>query len=123
MTDSSVMCPNRVLAACLTWAALAPGLPASAQSDGAELYSSYCASCHGANLQGTGLGPELSRETYRYGGSRRDLVRIVTNGMVLQGMPAFGPTLSEEEIAAIAAFLPSGEGEPEESEPRNFDDR
>jgi glucose/arabinose dehydrogenase len=123
MTDFHDLFRKRALAACLTLAVLAPGLPASAQTDGAELYSRNCASCHGVSLQGTGLGPALSRDTYRYGGSQGDLLRIITNGMASQGMPAFGPTLSEEEVAAIAAFLPAREGEPEESEPRNFDDR
>jgi glucose/arabinose dehydrogenase len=123
MTVLHVLSRARALAACLTLAIVATGLPASAQTGGAGLYSRNCASCHGADLQGTGLGPALSRETYRYGGSRGDLARIITTGIVSQGMPAFGATLSEEEVAAIAAFLPAREGEEEEAEPRNFDDR
>jgi glucose/arabinose dehydrogenase len=102
---------------------LATAVPAAAQSDGAGLYSRNCASCHGADLQGTGLGPALSKQTYRYGGSADDLARIIRNGIVSQGMPPFGATLSEDEVAAIAAFLPAREGEEEEAEPRNFDDR
>lgn len=99
------------------------GWPASADTGGGALYASNCASCHGAGLQGTGLGPALSRATYRYGGSRDDLARIIENGIVSQGMPAFGATLTDAEIDAIAAFLPAREGEEEEGEPRNFDDR
>lgn len=123
MTDLHVLSQVRAPAACLVLMTLAAGSPASAQTGGAGLYSRNCASCHGAGLQGTGLGPALSRESYRYGGSRDDLARIIANGIESQGMPAFGAALSEEEIAAIAAFLPAREGEEEEVEPRNFDDR
>ena len=125
MTVLHVPSPARV-AACpilATLAILGTAIPAAAQSDGAGLYSRNCASCHGASLQGTGLGPALSRQTYRYGGSADDLARIIRNGIVSQGMPAFGAALSEEEVAAIAAFLPAREGEEEGAEPRNFDDR
>ncbi|MDH5823633.1 PQQ-dependent sugar dehydrogenase [Luteimonas sp. RD2P54] len=94
-------------------AVLAACAPAAAQSDGAALYQRNCASCHGAHRQGTGLGPALAQRTYRYGGTREDLARIIANGMVSRGMPAFGDTLSAGEIAAIAAFLPARQGEPQ----------
>ncbi|MEZ0471601.1 PQQ-dependent sugar dehydrogenase [Luteimonas salinilitoris] len=111
--------------------AVAAGAPAAAQTDASVLYQRNCASCHGADRQGTGLGPPLSARTYRYGGSRDDLARIIRNGIASQGMPAFGGTLAPEEIAALAEFLPARQGEPEpdpeevqaaaEAEPREFD--
>ena len=110
---------------------VAAGAPAAARSDASALYQRNCASCHGADRQGTGLGPPLSTRTYRYGGSRADLARIIRNGIASQGMPAFGETLAPEEITALAGFLPAREGEPEpepeevqaaaEAEPREFD--
>lgn len=98
---------------------------ASAQ-DGAALYQRNCAGCHGPARQGTGLGPALSPASYRYGGSRQDLARVITRGIPSQGMPAFGNTLSGADITALAAFLParqqSGAGEPEpDPTPRPFD--
>ena len=111
--------------------ALAAAAPAAAQTQAQALYQRNCAACHGAERQGTGLGPPLSTRTYRYGGGRGDLARIIRNGIASQGMPAFGGTLSAEEIDALAAFLPAREGEPEpdpeqvqaqaEATPRRFD--
>lgn len=101
------------------------------QNSGAKLFERNCASCHGLKMEGTGLGPALSASTYRYGGQRDDIVRIIHNGIASQGMPAFGETLSDEEIDALADFLPARIGEPErdpeeiqaeaEQKPREFD--
>lgn len=111
--------------------ALAPAAaaPAFAQVDAATLYQRNCASCHGAERQGTGLGPPLSAETYRYGGRPEDVVRVISNGVASRGMPAFGGTLSPEQIAALADFLPSrqvapepeGASTPAEPPPHEFD--
>ena len=104
--------------------------PAAAQPSGQALYQRNCASCHGAERQGTGLGPALSPATYRYGGTRSDLARMIRNGMAAQGMPAFGGLLSAEEIEAVAAFLPARERPAQsaaeqaaeaEAPPRTFD--
>lgn len=97
--------------------ALAWTPPAQAQ-DGAALYRDNCAACHGPDRQGTGLGPPLSPRTYRYGGTRADLVRIIRNGIPSQGMPSFAATLTAEQIEALADFLPARQGrEEEEGEP------
>ncbi len=80
--------------------------PATAQ-DAAALYQDNCASCHGAAREGSGLGPPLAPDSYRYGGRRGDIERVIGNGMVSRGMPAFGQTLSADEIAALAAYLPT----------------
>jgi mono/diheme cytochrome c family protein len=68
--------------------------------DGADLYRRSCASCHGGDGQG-GIGPQLA-------GSVTDKYTPEEHaGVVLAGrgtMPAFGSTLSEDEIAAIVAY-------------------
>src|SRR5690606_28462567 len=80
--------------------------PVAAQ-DAAALYLDNCASCHCAAREGSGLGPPLAPDSYRYGGRRGDIERVIGNGMVSRGMPAFGQTLSADEIAALAAYLPT----------------
>ncbi len=70
------------------------------------LYARNCASCHGLELQGSGLGPALNTQTYRYGGAADDLRRIIANGVIARGMPGFAATLSAEEIDALVAWLP-----------------
>lgn len=118
-------------AAAMLVLAVAVAVPAAAQTAASALYQRNCASCHGAERQGTGLGPPLSTRTYRYGGGRGDLARIIRNGIASQGMPAFGGILSAEEIEALAEFLPAREGEPQPdpeqvqaeaaAKPRQFD--
>ena len=87
-------------------ALLAPGRPLAAQ-DAGRLYQENCAACHGAAREGSGLGPPLSPEHYRYGGGRQDFERVIRNGIASRGMPSFAATLSAEEIAALAAHLPA----------------
>jgi len=118
--------PPRTLLAIVLCVIAAP-VPAQ---DAGQLYRQNCASCHGAAREGSGLGPPLSPDSYRYGGTRANIERVIGNGMVSRGMPAFGHTLSGEEIAALAAYLPARddelvpdeEGEAEAEPPqRSFD--
>ena len=75
-----------------------------------------CAGCHGANGQGAGAFPALTGVLTTFG-SCTDHVEWVTLGSagfedtygdtskpVNGGMPAFGGSLSAEQIAAVAAF-------------------
>lgn len=76
-------------------------------SNATALYKTHCASCHGSELQGTGLGPKLSPSTYVYGGREDDFIRVISNGIPSQEMPSFKNTLNEEQIKTLANFLPS----------------
>ncbi|HIF94850.1 MAG TPA: cytochrome c [Myxococcales bacterium] len=76
-----------------------------AGGDGAAVYSSKCAPCHGANGEGR-TGPRLVGNVPGFSGS--ELTNFVTNGVVTNGirtMPAFSSSLSEEEIDAVVQFL------------------
>ena len=95
-------------------------------ADAATLFQRNCSGCHGPNREGTGLGPPLSPSSYRYGGTRGDIERIIRRGIPSQGMPAFGQALGEAEISALADFLPTratrtGEEEEAPPEPRPSD--
>lgn len=91
---------------------------------GQKVYAEYCASCHGANLEGqpnwkrrleNGRMPapphDESGHTWHH--SDQDLFAITKHGVggVVPGyesdMLAFGETLSDEEIAAVLAFIKS----------------
>lgn len=108
--------PHPAVFASLACMLVATSGPATAQSDPAALYQRNCAGCHGGDRQGTGLGPALSPQAYRYGGTRADLARIIGRGIASQGMPAFDGTLTPGQIEALAAFLPAREAAPEEQE-------
>lgn len=91
---------------------------------GQKVYGEYCASCHGANLEGqpdwkrrleNGRMPapphDESGHTWHH--SDRNLFAVTKLGVggVVPGyesdMPAFGEILSDEEIAAVLAFIKS----------------
>ncbi|MCR6654085.1 MAG: PQQ-dependent sugar dehydrogenase [Cellvibrionaceae bacterium] len=86
--------------------ALPPVLQAQ-EPDGKQLYEQNCAACHGLQFQGSGLGPALSPSSYVYGGQEWDVFRIAKNGLASKGMPAFGDTLNEAQLNAIAKYVPT----------------
>ena len=79
-------------------------------TEGGNLYRASCASCHGLDLQGTGVGPSLLSVVYQPGHHSDDSFRLAA----LNGVPAhhwkFGdmapvPALSEEDMTRIIAFV------------------
>ncbi|WP_292442225.1 cytochrome c [Methylibium sp.] len=94
---------------------------------GRAVYASHCAACHGAELEGQAgwrrLGPDgrlpapphdESGHTWHHGD--RYLIRVVERGIVAGvdrppdyegNMPAFGQTLSPQEIVAVMSFIKS----------------
>lgn len=75
-----------------------------AQDSGQQIYKNLCSSCHGAELQG-GSGSSFVDGEWKYGSSRNEIVENIKNGIVEQGMPAFGNSLSEEEISNVIDFI------------------
>ena len=81
---------------------------------GAQIFSSTCAACHQAQGEGTQVYPPLAESEWVNGPESR-LVRIILHGLQgdveVQGqvyngaMPAWGPTLSDAEIAAVATYI------------------
>lgn len=91
-----------------------PDPPAADQEmvvHGFKHFEQMCVTCHGApgverGEFGHGLNPtppDLSRMAQRY--TPRELFWIVENGLKMAGMPAFGPTHSEQEIWRVVYFL------------------
>lgn len=77
---------------------------------GTVVFSENCSTCHGATGHGGNGGPDL--RTMPLAQSEEGAIQQVTNGG--GGMPAFGGTLSEEEIENVAAYVAQDitEGEP-----------
>ena len=90
------------------------GPPEPEPVSGAQVYSSRCASCHQSNGQGvSGAFPTLIGTSWVE--NKGQIIRILLHGMqgevVVQGgtyngvMPAWGSTLSDEEIAAVITHV------------------
>lgn len=79
---------------------------------GFRSYHDMCVVCHAApglndSVVRTGLNPEPPRLTEDRVRQRTDaeLFWIIKHGIKMSGMPAFGPTHTDEEIWDVAAFL------------------
>ncbi len=82
-------------------------------AEGLIHYHEMCVTCHGApgvpaSEIGKGLNPfppELNEEAEEL--TPGELYWVVENGIKMTGMPAFGPTHSDEQVWAIVAFVRS----------------
>ncbi len=94
------------------------------RAHGAALYKDNCAACHGASGEG-GAGPNgvvyapLARNRKVLLESPANLIHIVVNGGFPPttagnprpyGMPPFGPSLKDDEIAVLASYVRSAWG-------------
>ena len=81
---------------------LALALPAAAEDTG-RLFQAHCAQCHGEGRLG-GSGPALIPENL--GRLKPDqVVKAIAAGRPATRMPAFGGTLPEDDIAALARLV------------------
>jgi cytochrome c551 len=90
-----------------TTAGTPPAGGAVAAVDGAAIYRSNCASCHGSDGGGR-LGPQLADRVVERYPNAADQVLVVTVGV--GGMPSFGDRLTPEEIAAVVEYTRTGLG-------------
>ncbi|MFL5563159.1 MAG: c-type cytochrome [Gemmatimonadaceae bacterium] len=92
---------------------------AGAPRTGAQVFATTCAACHQAKGEGTDVYPPLAGSEWVQGDESR-VVRIILHGLIgdveVQGqvyngaMPAWGPSLSDAEIAAVATYIRSSFG-------------
>ncbi len=71
---------------------------------GEATYKTTCLSCHGDKLQG-GIGFNLADATWVHGGKPTEVMKTVTDGVLVKGMPAWGPVLGPKKTAEVVAFI------------------
>ena len=76
-----------------------------AQQSGRQLYEANCAGCHGLDARGGEHAPNIATIPKLQQMSDAGLVRTVRDGIPAAGMPAFRSRLSQQQLAAVAAFL------------------
>lgn len=88
----------------------------NATTDGAVLYQSACASCHGVDGTGT-AGPDLGRLRDLRSAHPNNLVQVIAGGINLEIdgrhilMPGFRDQMNNEQIAALARYVRSTFGQ------------
>jgi cytochrome c oxidase subunit II len=70
-------------------------------SQGEQVYTANCAACHGPEGQGGGVFPALAGSELLTG-DPTGAIQVVVHGR--GAMPAFGGTLSNEQIAAVLSY-------------------
>ena len=63
-----------------------------------------CAACHKPDLSGL-IGPNLLDHEWIHGGHPMEEMKVVTEGVLAKGMPAWGPLLGKQKIAEAVAYI------------------
>lgn len=84
---------------------------------GRATFETTCVSCHNAKLTG-GIGPNLVDHLWIHGGTPTEIYHTVTNGVLVKGMPSWGPVLGAKKVSEAVAYILSHhqEGEPVEKQ-------
>ncbi|HUA00471.1 MAG TPA: cytochrome c [Candidatus Aquilonibacter sp.] len=90
--------------------ALISAAPLLAQGDGASLFKSKCAACHGADGSGnTAVGKSLKLKDMASADVQKqtdaDLTAMITNGK--GAMPSYKDKLTADQIKQVVAFIRS----------------
>ena len=82
----------------------------SAQA-GKQVYESYCAGCHGAQMQGGAASPLIKTE-WKQGGSRKSVLTTIRNGIPGTEMASWKGTLTEKQIQAVTDLIVTAQKKP-----------
>lgn len=84
------------------------GISACARADVAHVvYAQFCASCHGKAMEG-GSASSLIDGNWQYGSSDAAITQSIVKGISDAGMPAWGDTLSIEQIDSLVKYIKGG---------------
>ena len=106
LTDEDV---RDVVALLRAWEATAPEIEAPVfvpdPAQGARLFSSTCAICHGTNGSGTETAPQINNPE-RLQALPDDWYReVINNGRPAKGMPTWGTVLSPNQVEHLVALI------------------
>lgn len=83
---------------------------------GREVYLASCAQCHLPDLAGA-IGPNLKDKNWIHGEHPMEILKVITEGFAIKGMPTWGPVLGRQKISEVVAFILSFHQPPPESTP------
>jgi cbb3-type cytochrome c oxidase subunit III len=73
--------------------------------EGEKIFDAKCADCHGGDAMGQS-GPDLTDDSWSYGGSDAEVFETVTNGRK-GGMPSWRSELNKDDIWKVIAYVRS----------------
>lgn len=76
----------------------------AATSAGAEVFTSYCASCHGPDGGGL-IGPNLTDTQWIHGGAPEAVYKTIAEGVLAKGMPPWEKSLRPEQMNNVTAYV------------------
>jgi cytochrome c oxidase cbb3-type subunit 3 len=78
---------------------------------GKEVFTTNnCGACHRADGGGNTIGPNLTDEYWLHGDGIKNVFHTIKNGVVEKGMPAWGKSMSAEDVRNVAFFVISLRG-------------
>jgi cytochrome c oxidase cbb3-type subunit 3 len=80
------------------------GQPAAAEAGKQLFLQMNCAGCHGYDLKGGTMAPDLTDRYWRYGGAPAQIYSSISNGRP-QGMPAWRGVLPASEIWRLVSYV------------------
>jgi cytochrome c oxidase cbb3-type subunit 3 len=69
-----------------------------------------CGSCHRVDGGGNAIGPNLTDQYWLHGGHIKNVFSTIRNGVVEKGMPAWGKSLSLQQVRDVTFFVLSLQG-------------
>ena len=73
---------------------------------GQQVFTQFCANCHGDQGQGL-VGPNLTDKEVLHGSSKAEIEKVIKEGVVLKAMPAWGTILNDQQISDAADYVKS----------------
>jgi cytochrome c oxidase cbb3-type subunit 3 len=78
---------------------------------GKELYiKNKCQTCHGEQLEGNVVGPNLVDAYWLHGGSLSAVFKTISNGVQGTAMQAWNKSMSDQQILQLASYIQSMQG-------------
>lgn len=73
-------------------------------ASGKVSFDTTCAACHKPDLTGM-IGPNLVDKEWIHGGTPMDSIKVINEGILAKGMPAWGPVLGKDKIKEVVAYI------------------
>jgi cytochrome c oxidase cbb3-type subunit 3 len=77
---------------------------AGTQEKAHALFVQQCAQCHNADGSGK-IGPNLTDDYWIHGHQPAQIYDTISKGVLVKGMPAWGPLLGQEKIKWLASYV------------------